>query len=120
VRVYASGGYRYPSNDIAQLGDKVRAFADGFTRAKIKIGADDLSQDLRRIEIAAASLGGSDRLTVDAIYRYDLTSGIAAASACGVCDQVSCSLNDLPLLWREHSHWSSPNKRDRTCWLRSL
>jgi L-alanine-DL-glutamate epimerase-like enolase superfamily enzyme len=60
----------------------MRAFVDlGFTHAKMKIGADDLQQDLRRIETAASPFGGSDRLAVDAIYRYDLAGGIAATSA---------------------------------------
>src|SRR5262245_21992084 len=82
VRFYAGGGYRYPGNDVARLADEVRAFVDlGFTHAKIKIGGDELGQDLRRVEAAAAALGGSERLAVDAIYRYDLESGTAAAAA---------------------------------------
>jgi D(-)-tartrate dehydratase len=60
----------------------MRAFVNlGFTHAKMKIGADALNQDLRRIQAAASALGGSKRLAVDAIYRYDLAGGIAAASA---------------------------------------
>ena len=82
IRVYAGGGYRYPDNDVSKLADEMRAFVDlGFTHAKMKIGADDLHDDLRRIQAAASALGGSDRLAVDAIYRYDLARGVAAASA---------------------------------------
>jgi len=82
VRVYAGGGYRYPGNDISRLADEMRAFVDlGFTHAKIKIGADELVEDVRRVEAAASSLRDSQRLAVDAIYRYDRVTGTAAASA---------------------------------------
>ena len=82
VPVYASGGYPYPDNDIAALTEEVRRFTDlGFTRVKIKIGAASLDQDLRRIEAAAARLGGSEHLAVDAMNRYDPAMSLTAATA---------------------------------------
>ena len=82
VPVYASGGYPYPDNDIAALTEEVRRFTDlGFTQVKIKIGATSLDQDLRRIEAAAARLGGSEHLAVDAMNRYDPAMSLTAATA---------------------------------------
>ncbi|GGY16480.1 enolase C-terminal domain-like protein [Paludibacterium paludis] len=81
VRVYAGGGYPYPLNDLERLADEMRIFADqGFTHAKIKTGAG-LETDLRRIETAAAQLGGSERLAVDAMNRYTPQQALAAAGA---------------------------------------
>jgi L-alanine-DL-glutamate epimerase-like enolase superfamily enzyme len=82
VPVYASGGYPYPDNDIAALGEEIRHFADlGFTHAKIKIGGAPLDHDLRRIEAAAAQLAGSEYLAVDAMNTYDPDMSLIAASA---------------------------------------
>ena len=81
VRVYASGGYLYPENDIARLSDEMRQFADlGFTHAKIKIGSTGLDQDRRRIDAAAAQLLGYGYLAVDAMNTYDGDTGLAAAA----------------------------------------
>jgi len=82
VQVYAGGGYYYPADDLARLSDEVIRFLDlGFRRAKIKIGARELSEDLTRIEAACRLLGGGHNLAVDAIYAYDSTSGMRAAEA---------------------------------------
>ncbi len=82
VPVYASGGYPYPDDDIAALGEEIRQFTDlGFTHAKIKIGAAPLDHDLRRIEAAADHLGGGDRLAADAMNSYDHETSLAAATA---------------------------------------
>jgi L-alanine-DL-glutamate epimerase-like enolase superfamily enzyme len=82
VPVYASGGYPYPDDDIAALGDEVRHFAGlGFTRVKIKIGGPSLDRDLRRIEAAAAHLAGPGHLAVDAMNTYDPGAALAAAAA---------------------------------------
>jgi L-alanine-DL-glutamate epimerase-like enolase superfamily enzyme len=92
IRVYAGGGYRYPQDDVARLADEMRQLANlGFTHAKIKIGGAGLDQDRRRIEAAAAQLGGSERLAVDAMNAYDAETGIEAASM----------LRDLDLWWFE-------------------
>jgi D(-)-tartrate dehydratase len=92
VPVYASGGYPYPSSDIAALSDEVRHFVDlGFTHAKIKIGAAGLDADLRRIEAAAAQLASSGHLAVDAMNSYAPDAALAAAAA----------LAEFGLLWFE-------------------
>ncbi len=81
VRVYAGGGYLYPQDDIAQLSDEARQFADiGFTHAKIKIGSVDFDQDRRRIEAAAKHLPDSGHLAVDAMNIYGAENGLAAAA----------------------------------------
>ncbi len=82
VPVYASGGYPYPDDDIAALSEEILRFTGlGFTHVKIKIGAVPLDHDLRRIEAAAARLGGGDRLAVDAMNTYDPGTSLAAATA---------------------------------------
>ncbi len=81
VPVYAGGGYLYPDNDLARLSDELRAYVDqGFTRAKIKIGASYLAQDEKRIDAAAAALpGGTACLAVDAMNAYGLDDGLVAS-----------------------------------------
>jgi len=82
VPVYAGGGYPYPQDDLARLGDEMRRLTDlGYTRAKIKIGAAGLAQDLRRVETAAEPLGGPGHLAVDAMNAYDASAALAAAAA---------------------------------------
>jgi len=82
VPVYASGGYRYPDNDIAALSEEIRHFADlGFTHVKIKIGGAPLAHDIRRIEAAAAHLAGSEHLAVDAMNTYNPDMSLTAATA---------------------------------------
>jgi L-alanine-DL-glutamate epimerase-like enolase superfamily enzyme len=80
VRVYASGGYLYPEDDLARPSDEISRFVDlGFTHAKIKIGSLGLDQDQRRIEIAARQLSGLSHLAVDAMNGYDCDQAAAAA-----------------------------------------
>jgi L-alanine-DL-glutamate epimerase-like enolase superfamily enzyme len=82
VPVYASGGYPYPDDDLTRLDSEIQRFADlGFTHAKIKIGAAPLDEDLRRIEVAAARLGASENLAVDAMNVYHPAAALAAAAA---------------------------------------
>jgi L-alanine-DL-glutamate epimerase-like enolase superfamily enzyme len=82
VPVYAAGGYLYPGDDLARLSDEMRRLVDlGYIRAKIKIGATGLAQDLRRVETAAARLGTPGHLAVDAMNAYDRASALAAAAA---------------------------------------
>ena len=84
VPVYAGGGYLYAENDLERLSDEIRRFvALGFTHAKIKIGATDLSADLRRVDVAARILGAETRLAVDAmnVYTPDKAPAVAAALA---------------------------------------
>ena len=82
VSVYASGGYYYPTDDVARLRDEVRCLTElGYQRVKIKIGGVPLQQDLRRIEAAAGLLRDAGHLAVDAIYAYTRTTSIEAAAA---------------------------------------
>ena len=82
VAVYAGGGYPYPHDDLTRLSDEIRRFVDlGFTHAKIKIGSDALDQDLRRIDAAAHQLASPGHLAVDAMNRFDFTTGLKAARA---------------------------------------
>ena len=82
VPVYASGGYLYPDDDIAELSQEIRHFTDlGFTHVKIKIGGAALDRDLRRVEAAAAHLAGSEHLAVDALNVYDPGMSLTAAGA---------------------------------------
>jgi len=79
--VYAGGGYPYPGGDLALLSDEIRRLRDlGYTRAKIKIGAAPLAEDLRRI-VAAMKLLPAEHLAVDAMNSYDRGSSLATASA---------------------------------------
>ncbi|MDF1791612.1 MAG: enolase C-terminal domain-like protein [Thalassobaculaceae bacterium] len=92
IEVYAGGGYPYPADDHARLRDEMQRFRDaGYTRAKIKIAAGDLSTDLKRIDVAASALGGADRIAVDAMNRYDRTA----------CLRVGEAIEPLGLWWFE-------------------
>lgn len=102
VRVYAGGGYRYPHDDLAHLSDEMRRIVDlGYTHAKIKIGGADVDDDKRRIEAAAACLADSSHLAVDAMNRYDATSGRAAVAMLAPFElwwfEDLCDPLDLPL-----------------------
>ncbi|WP_448949917.1 enolase C-terminal domain-like protein [Labrys neptuniae] len=81
VRVYASGGYPYPRDDLASLAQEMRCFADlGFRHAKMKIGSAGLDQDLRRIEAALTAWGAADHLAVDAMNAYGPAEGLEATA----------------------------------------
>jgi L-alanine-DL-glutamate epimerase-like enolase superfamily enzyme len=80
VPVYASGGYPYPRDDAARLGDEVRRLLSmGYTHIKMKIGAAPLPDDRRRIETVLRLLPGGDQLAVDAMNAYDGRDSLAAA-----------------------------------------
>jgi L-alanine-DL-glutamate epimerase-like enolase superfamily enzyme len=81
VCVYAGGGYPYPGDDVGRLTDELRRMTDrGYTRAKIKIGAAPLVEDLRRIDAAVKVLGRPDHLAVDAMNVYDPETALKAAT----------------------------------------
>lgn len=81
VRVYAGGGYPYPRDDTARLGDELRRMRDlGYTHAKVKIGAAPLVHDLQRLD-AALRVVPAGQLAVDAMNAYDTQAALAAASA---------------------------------------
>ncbi len=82
VPVYAGGGYYFPDEDLDRLTAEMAGFAaDGHTRAKIKVGAALLAEDMRRTEAAAETMGGTANLAVDAIYGYDRPALTKAARA---------------------------------------
>ena len=92
VDLYASGGYPYPTDDLARLRGEIGSFLDqGYRRVKIKIGAVSTDQDLRRIETVLKLLPAPDCLAVDAMNRYDAVSAIAMAR----------HLAPLDLMWSE-------------------
>jgi L-alanine-DL-glutamate epimerase-like enolase superfamily enzyme len=92
VDVYASGGYRYPSDDLGRLSDEMKALREqGYRKAKIKIGAAPLVQDLKRIETARKVFDGAGCLAVDAMNTCDIDRGLEAAKA----------LSPLGLMWLE-------------------
>jgi len=81
VATYASGGYLYPSDDLARLSDEIRALLDnGYTHAKMKIGSAPLTTDIARIESALALMPSANHLSVDAMNAYDPQQSVAAAA----------------------------------------
>jgi len=82
VPVYASGGYYFPSDDLARLRDEIQQSLDnGYTHVKIKIGGRPVAEDLRRIDAVLSLLPGGDHLAVDAMNQYPPESGLQAAKA---------------------------------------
>ena len=82
VPVYAGGGYYFPEDDTGRLRDELSGFvADGFTHAKIKVGAKPLAEDVKRIEVASEVLGGGSKLAIDAIYSYAPAAALEAVAA---------------------------------------
>jgi hypothetical protein len=65
--------------------------AQGYGKAKIKIGAAPLGQDLKRIETAQKTFDGAGCLAVDAMNTYDADRSLEAAKA----------LSPLRLMWWE-------------------
>ena len=82
VPLYAGGGYPFPADDRPRLTNELRRFRDdGYVRAKIKIGAAPLAEDLRRIETARDIFPERDSLAVDAMNAYAPEAAFAAADA---------------------------------------
>jgi len=90
VRVYAGGGYYYPSDDVVRLMDEIREFRElGYTHVKIKIGSAAVAEDLKRIEAAASLLPGTDHLSVTAATTfYSLIRSIVTAFL-AICGSLS-------------------------------
>lgn len=94
VWVYAAGGYYYPGKDTRRLQDEMRSYLDrGYGAVKMKIGGDDLGEDLRRIDAVLEVVGEGRRLAVDANGRFDLETALAYARA----------LEPYGLLWYEEA-----------------
>jgi D(-)-tartrate dehydratase len=82
VRIYAGGGYVFPTNDLVRLHDEARQFRDaGLPAMKMKIGASDLASDCKRIEVALAVFGAGDCIAVDAMNSYSPSRAREAAAA---------------------------------------
>ena len=82
VSVYASGGYRYPENDLVRLRQELRRFSDsGYRRIKIKIGSAPLSRDLERVALAAEVFPAPHSLAVDAMNSYGPLEAVGIAQA---------------------------------------
>jgi len=80
VDTYASGGYPYPSDDLHRLKEELKRLRDlGHRRAKIKIGASPLAQDLLRIETACRVFDRPGHLAVDAMNAYGLQQALSGA-----------------------------------------
>jgi L-alanine-DL-glutamate epimerase-like enolase superfamily enzyme len=92
VRVYASGGYIYPGDDLARLAEEERRNLDaGYRLLKIKIGSAPFATDRTRIEAVLKLLPAGARLAVDAMNAYVPADALAVAEA----------LAPLGLLWLE-------------------
>lgn len=82
VRLYASGGYLYPTRDLFRLSEEIRQLADlGYGQIKIKIGQTDFAHDRQRIDVAARLISGPENLAVDAMNAYDPVQSVEVAMA---------------------------------------
>jgi L-alanine-DL-glutamate epimerase-like enolase superfamily enzyme len=80
-----------------QLVDDTKRFVEelGFKGVKIKVGKDDPSEDLRRIEAVRKAIGDGIRFMVDANGKLDLPRAIALGSR----------LKDYNIGWFEEPMW---------------
>jgi L-alanine-DL-glutamate epimerase-like enolase superfamily enzyme len=62
--------------------------AAGFTAVKIKVGKDDLSEDVERVRAVRQLIGADIQFMVDANYALDVPQAIAAAKAFAPFDLV--------------------------------
>src|SRR5215207_2165875 len=82
VFVYGAGGYYAPGKTLADLQDEMRRFLDlGYSVVKMKIGGDDLAEDLKRIEAVLEVVGSGKALAVDVNGRFDLGTALEYAAA---------------------------------------
>lgn len=82
VFVYAAGGYYYPGKDNDQLKAEMTGYLEtGYKVVKMKIGAVDLAEDIKRIEAVLDLVDSGNRLAVDANGRFDLETATAYAKA---------------------------------------
>lgn len=68
---------------------------DGYTGVKIKVGSDNLSDDIHRLEAVRKAIGSRPTLAVDANGRMDLPSAIRFGKA----------LADNDVMWFEEPLW---------------
>jgi D(-)-tartrate dehydratase len=82
VFVYAAGGYYYPGKDVTALQNEMRSYQDlGYSVVKMKIGGENLDDDIRRIEAVLEVVGSGQRLAVDANGRFDLDTAVRYGEA---------------------------------------
>lgn len=71
VKVYASGGFYTPRNEISELVDEMRSYVErGFRAVKMKVGRDVL-HDAARVAAVRKALGDGIDLLVDANEAWD-------------------------------------------------
>lgn len=102
VFVYAAGGYYYPNKGVEQLRQEMENYlAQGYQTVKMKIGAEPIAEDMKRIravlalidENLAVPIGPGRHLAVDANGRFDLETALAYGEA----------LEPLDLFWYEEA-----------------
>jgi L-alanine-DL-glutamate epimerase-like enolase superfamily enzyme len=81
IKVYAGGGYYYPTDDIGKLTEEARRLETaGYSRFKIKIGAKTIAEDRQRIE-AVTAIFDPENIAVDAMNTYSKDEALNAATA---------------------------------------
>ncbi len=82
VPVYAGGGYYVPGKGVPELRAELTDYREaGYAAVKIKIGGASLTEDMERLDAAAAVMGGGDGVAVDANGRFDLDTALAYGRA---------------------------------------
>ena len=82
VPCYVGGGWYAPGKGIPELQDEIRMRLDeGYTTMKVKVGGAPLAEDLARLEASIKTMGGADRLAVDANAGFNRERAIAYAKA---------------------------------------
>ncbi len=82
VPCYVGGGWYAEGKGIPQLQDEIRMRLDeGYTTMKVKVGGAPLAEDLARLEASIKTMGGADRLAVDANAGFNRERAIAYAKA---------------------------------------
>lgn len=113
VFVYAAGGYYQPGKTRSDLQDEMRQYLElGYSVVKMKIGGDELDEDLRRIEAVLEVVGDGQNLAVDANGRFDLPTALAYAEALAPYNLRWYEEPVEPLDYKEHAevarHYDPP------------
>jgi len=82
VPCYVGGGWYAEGKGIPELQDEIRMRLDeGYTTMKVKVGGAPLAEDIARLEASIKTMGGADRLAVDANAGFNRERAIAYAKA---------------------------------------
>ena len=82
VPCYVGGGWYAPGKGIPELQDEIRMRLDeGYTTMKVKVGGAPLAEDIARLEASIKTMGGADRLAVDANAGFNRERAIAYAKS---------------------------------------